>query len=231
MRGGKNANAGLFGLIVLVGIPLFLLMEHPWVFWCVFVPLVLILVIAMVKWITTGGLQIQYIIIALGALFAIMVVTLVTSVSEKCEHENMATMYSFSSYDSTAYSDVRPYCRDCGERFQYQLFKGELVDKSYLSAIVEHSDGSEIVPGEYYTITAIVTLTDYDSVDEPNINCKVENEGYKVIFNVEFREEFAEAVSYKSLEEGDTITFRGRFYDEGCGFTDSELLNHKGENE
>ena len=223
MRGGKNANAGLFGLIVLVGIPLFLLMEHPLVFWCVFVPLVLILVIAMVKWITTGGLQIQYIIIALGALFAIMVVTLVTSVSEKCEHENMATMYSFSSHDSTAYSDVRPYCRDCGERFQYQLFKGELVDKSYLSAIKENSDGSEIVPGEYYTVTATVPVGYHAQGSATEwLKCRVENEEYIVSFRVEFREEFSEAV--RRVEDGETITFRGRFYEHGCEFTDCELL-------
>ena len=223
MKGSGKTSAGLFGLIFVVGVPLFLLMEHPWVFWCAFVPLALILVIATVKWITTGGLQIQYIIIALSALFAIIVVTLVTSVSEKCEHENMATMYSFSSYDSTAYSYTRPCCKDCGELFQYTNFKGTLVDQSYLGAIKEHSDGSEIVPGEYYTVMATVPLGYYaHTSNRVWLNCRVENEDYIVEFNVEFRDEFKDAI--KLIEKGETITFRGKFYDMGCGFMDCELI-------
>ena len=41
-------------------------------------------------------------------------------------------------------------------------------------------------------------------------------------FNVEFREEFKELV--RAVEEGGEITFHGRFYDKGCGFTDCELI-------
>lgn len=142
---------------------------------------------------------------------------------EPCEHEDMVTMYTFTSYNSTAHSNVRPYCRDCGERFRSQMFKGELVDKSYLSAIVEHSDGDEIVPGEYYTVTATVPLGFYAYIsDTVWLNCRVENEEYILFFNVEFKDEFEEMV--KLVEDGDEITFRGRFYDKGCGFTDCELI-------
>ena len=152
-----------------------------------------------------------------------VIILLIASACLTCEHENMATMYSFASQHSTAYSDVRPYCRDCGERFQHQLFKGDLIDKSYLSAIVEHGDGSEIVPGEYYTVTATVPNGFYAYTSNRTwVNCKVENADYIVYFNVEFREEFREAVEL--IEDGEVITFRGRFYDSGCGFTDCELL-------
>ena len=40
--------------------------------------------------------------------------------------------------------------------------------------------------------------------------------------NFETREEFKELV--KLVEKGEEITFRGRFYDGGCGFTDCELI-------
>ena len=54
------------------------------------------------------------------------------------------------------------------------------------------------------------------------LNCRVENENFVVLFTAEFREEFEEIV--RSVEKGDEITFRGRFYDEGCEFTDCELI-------
>ena len=81
------------------------------------------------------------------------------------------------------------------------------------------------MPGQYYTVTAIVTLADYSSNDKARVTCKVENEDYIVGFSVEFREEFKNTAGCESLEEGEKITFRGRFYDEGCGFTDCELVD------
>ena len=158
-------------------------------------------------------------------IILIVVGLVIVFTPDKCEHENTIMLYSFASYDSTAHSDYRPYCRDCETAFNYTLFQGTPTDQSYLEALVEQSDASEIIPGEYYTVTAVVTLASYNSMGKPSINCKVENENYIVGFNVEFREGFAEAVSYKLLEEGSTITFRGRFYDEGCGFTDCELIS------
>ena len=144
----------------------------------------------------------------------------------RCDHVDTWEVYSFQFENSTASNSVREVCKECHKNMaRPALFKGTLVDKSYLEAVKEHSDAQDFVPGEYYTITAIVTQADYDSVDKPRIGCKVENEDFLVGFSVEFREEFAEAVSYKSLEKGVEITFRGRLYDEGFGFTDCELLS------
>lgn len=222
---------GCLSLIaILIGIACFLLMEHTLVFWLVFVPLVVLCFASGLKFFTSKGWGIGYFVLAFFLLFVIIIVAMIVSSTDKCEHENTVELYSFAAQNSTAHSNVRPYCRDCGEKFEYQLFKGELVDKSYLSAIQENSDGDEIVPGEYYTVTATVPLgfTAYSS-NTVWLNCKVENEEFTVCFNVEFRDEFEEAV--RLVEEGETITFRGRFYDEGCGFTDCELLERVAEAE
>jgi hypothetical protein len=96
------------------------------------------------------------------------------------------------------------------------------VDKSYLEAIKEHSDGNEILPGEYYTVTATVPMG-LSGI------CEVENEDYIVRFHVAFNDEFIELVN--SIDDDAEITFRGRFYDTGCGFTDCELLSISGSNE
>lgn len=153
----------------------------------------------------------------------IPILALIIFAPKPCEHEDVVAMYSFTYHDSTAYSRVRPYCRDCNKRFEYRHIKGTLIDQSYLSAIKEHSDGREIVPGEYYTVTATVPqgYIGYTS-DKVRLNCRVENEEFIVGFSVEFREEFEELA--KSVEKGEEITFRGRFYDKGCGFTDCELI-------
>lgn len=146
--------------------------------------------------------------------------------STRCEHEDTVDRYVFVAYDSTAYSSVNPYCRDCKESLRYTNIQGELVDQSYLSAIQENRDGREIVAGEYYTVTATVPLGYYGSStsrDHARLTCQVENEGFIVRFSVEFREEFRESI--ESMQEGEKITFRGRFYDEGCGFTDAELIS------
>lgn len=166
-------------------------------------------------------------IVSVGVMCILLpILFLIMCTPKPCEHEDMATIYSFTSYDSPSNSSVRPYCRDCGERFDFSQFKGTPIDASYLSAIQEHSDGSEIVPGEYYTVTATVPQGFYGYLSQTVwLNCRVENADYIVSFNVEFREEFKEAV--ESIEEGAEITFRGRFYDEGCGFTDCELINTK----
>ena len=141
----------------------------------------------------------------------------------KCDHDR-TTYYSFASMDCVAYSDVQQRCRKCNLRLTaVSIFKGTPVDQSYLEAIKEHSDGVEIIPGEYYTVTATVPLGYYGYLDDDLwLGCRVENEDFVVGFNVKFREEFAELV--KSVEDGDEITFRGRFYDVGCGFTDCELI-------
>lgn len=158
------------------------------------------------------------------ACILIPILFLISLTPEKCEHEEVRR-YVFTSYnDTTSHSSVCGYCKKCDTRLTgYSLFKGELVDKSYLSALIEHSDASEIVPGEYYTVTVSVPLGFYGySSDSVWLTCEVENDGFIVRFSAVFREEFGEQV--RSIQEGDTITFRGRFYDEGCGFTDCELI-------
>ena len=155
---------------------------------------------------------------------AVVVALTIAFTPPKCEHEEVMK-YEFASNNSTERSNASRYCTKCDKRIStYSLFKGELVDKSYLRAIVDHSDGSEIKPGEYYTVTAIVTQADYGYglYNTPNVCCKLENEDFIIYLDVEFREEFAEAVDL--IIEGQEITFRGRFYDEGCGFTDCELI-------
>ena len=147
--------------------------------------------------------------------------------SEKCEHREV-TRYYFSTDDSMVHNSVCGFCTKCRTRLTpYSLFQGELVDKSYITAMQEHSDGSEIIPGEYYTVTAIVPLGFMGSV---GLACEVENEDFSVRFTAVFRAEYIEQI--KLIEEGQEITFRGRFNDKGCGFTDCELLNNikNGEN-
>ena len=148
-------------------------------------------------------------ILIVGAVFA-------------CDHEAVENHFSFQPQKSTADSWSKLICRDCHQSMAtYKSFRGTPNDTSYLEAIKVHGKASEILPGEYYTITATVTLADYN-FDKTVIRCKVQSDNIIVNFSVEFRGEFEEAVGL--LEEGDEVTFRGRFYDKGCGFTDSELI-------
>lgn len=170
-------------------------------------------------------------ILTVSVIFlAVVIVLTIALTPPKCEHEEV-TRYVFTTEGSTAHSSVSRYCKKCDERLTpNSLFKGELVDKSYLNALKEHSDGSEIVPGEYYTVTATVPLGFYGyTSDTVFLTCEVRNEDFIVRFNVEFKDEFNELV--RSIEDDAEITFRGRFYDKGCGFTDCEVLsiNHVNE--
>ena len=161
----------------------------------------------------------KFILSVIGVCFLVVVTSLILFTPPKCDHEETITMYKFESYESPAYNYVRPVCKKCDKLLPYTLFKGTPKDSSYLEAF---ENESEIVPGEYYTVTATVTSADY-SIQDTHLGCKVENEKFIIHFGVDFREEFEEAVD--PIEEGDEITFRGRFYDNGCGFTDCELLD------
>jgi hypothetical protein len=137
------------------------------------------------------------------------------------KHEH-GKIFSFQPKGSTAYDYVKPWCksRECVYP-GYSLFRGTPSDTSYLDVIGEHIDSDEIIGGEYYTVTATVTLADYDFA-RTRLGCKVQNDDIIVYFSVDFREEFEDAVGL--LEEGDEVTFRGRFYDVGCGWEDCELI-------
>ena len=164
-------------------------------------------------------------ILTVSSIFLVFVIVLtIVLTPPKCDHEEV-TRYMFTSNDSTAHSSAARYCNKCNERLSaHSQFKGELVDKSYLRAIIDHSDGSEIIPGEYYTVTVTVPLGFYGyASDTVELTCEVENADFIVRFAAEFREEFKAQV--ESIEKGQEITFRGRFYDTGCGFTDCELLS------
>ena len=221
MRRRNDTGSGLMGIICILGIPLYLLMEHPLLFWLVFLPLAIIFVISVVQWFKTGGLGFQHAFRAILALVFMTVVAMIAPSCNPCKHEDMVERYHFVAYNVSGNNSVREYCRDCGEAFPLTNIGDTPEDQSYLEAIREHSDGSAIVPGEYYTVTVIVTLRDIEA-DCTRLGCKVENNDFIVIFDVDFREEFEEVVSL--IEKGDEITFRGRFYDEGCGFKDAELI-------
>ena len=43
-------SAGLVLLVFLVGVPLFLLFEHPLIFWLIFVPIAVLTIIKFITW-------------------------------------------------------------------------------------------------------------------------------------------------------------------------------------
>ena len=149
--------------------------------------------------------------------------TVKEEVNEKpADKHTYGKMFSFQFQGSTASSYVKPFCKQHPNEFYIgSRFRGTPTDLSYLDAVAKYSDSDKIIWGEYYTMTATVTLADYDS-QRTRINCKVQSDNIIVGFSVEFRGEFEEAVGL--LTEGDEVVFRGRFYDEGCGFTDCELI-------
>ena len=144
--------------------------------------------------------------------------------SRGCQHEEMIKVFNFQFQNSTAFSYIKMYCRNCGNGYSYKLtlFRGSPDDLSYLDVLMKNMEGEEIEGGEYYTVTAIVTLADYDFT-RTRINCKMESENVIVCFSVEFRDGFEDSVDL--LREGDTITFCGKLYEEGCGFMDCELIS------
>lgn len=140
---------------------------------------------------------------------------------ETKEEHKIGKRFVFQFQGSTAASYVKRFCEHPGHFYVASLFRGTPNDLSYLDVIAEYSDSDEIVWGEYYTMTATIVHGDYDYF-KTRINCEVQSDDIIVYFSVEFRGEFEEAVGL--LTEGDQVVFRGRFYDEGCGFTDCELI-------
>ena len=46
----KQDNSGLITFVLIVGIPLYLLITYPFIFWLVFVPLALLGIIKFITW-------------------------------------------------------------------------------------------------------------------------------------------------------------------------------------
>ena len=61
----------------ILGIVVFLIMVHPVVFWCVFVPLVIIFVVFLVKFFKDGGIGLSNFVTALTVLGIMVVVLLI----------------------------------------------------------------------------------------------------------------------------------------------------------
>lgn len=156
---------------------------------------------------------------AMLAIVLLIIGAIVITGNNQCEHEDTRMLFVFHTEDGKSYK--RPCCKECYEQLKRTEFRGTPEDTSYLSLIQEHSNSTEMVGGEYYTVTAKVSLEDYEP-RKTRIRCRLENEEVIVVFLVDFRDEFEEAVGV--IEEGDEITFRGRFYNQGCGFTDCELV-------
>ena len=163
----------------------------------------------------------KFILSVMSACCISVLAILIIFTPDKCEHEEMGKIFSFQYQNSTAYSDIKPFCKNCNHYFGYTGFRGTPNDDSYLKVIKDYIDSDEVIGGEYYRMTATLVLSDYD-VDKTRIRCEIESEDTIVYFSVQFRDEFEESVS--SIQEGDKITFRGRLYDGGFGWTDCELI-------
>ena len=50
MRRKKSDNTGLIVLAFVIGVPIFLMMEYPIIFWLVFVPLVTYGIVKFITW-------------------------------------------------------------------------------------------------------------------------------------------------------------------------------------
>ena len=218
-RKRSKFDGRLVPLALVIGFPVFLLMEHPVLFWWVLVPLSVIFIVSLVKWFK--GDSSKYLMIAIIIFLSMIPFMLITSNLDKCEHEEMVTLFSFEFENSSASSHIKPFCENCNNYFGYTLFRGTPKDTSYLKVVMQNIDGQDVKAGEYYTMSAVVTQEDYD-INRTRIRCKVESDNIMVGFSVEFKNEFEEQVSL--MREGDEITFRGRLYDDGFGWTDCELI-------
>ena len=208
-------------LVVILAIVVFLVMEHAVAFWCLFVPLMLIIITLIIQFLMGNGRHISRLFLMSMAFLLAIVLLLIVCIPDKCEHEVMGKSFSFQPQNSTATSYLRQFCANCDDDFGYKIFRGTPTDTSYLDVVAAHSNSDKIVQGKYYTMSAKVAQRDFD-FNKTEIACKVQNGEIIVFFFAEFREEYEESVAL--LQEGDIVTFRGRFYDKGCGFTDCQLI-------
>lgn len=144
-----------------------------------------------------SNLLFTFIIIGFVLFFIILVMA-----NNKCDHNEKQRRFHFVAENSSANSDMAVFCKVCGEQLTtYARFNGTPDDKSYLSAFSGYIDSNEIIPGEYYTVTAAVTIDYYSSgIEEPRLACKEENDDYEVLFSVGFKEEYRDLIS--SVKKG-----------------------------
>lgn len=152
---------------------------------------------------------------------AILTVALFWVKFTACEHPETEKRYTFISENSMQYSYMSVHCKECDEKLSSQTFVGTPEDLSYLDVIRTLVGEDGPVAGEYYRATATVVLGCHLS-EKPYVRCKAESNDVSVVFTVDFKEESDEAV--REIEEGETITFYGRYYESGCGFADCELI-------
>ena len=67
-------------IIIILGIILFLLIEHALVFWLVFVPLAILFVVFLCGWFKTGGLPLSSLWMALLILAVIVILLLIVCI-------------------------------------------------------------------------------------------------------------------------------------------------------
>ena len=152
---------------------------------------------------------------------AILTVALFWVKFTACEHPETVKRYTFASENNMQSDYMSVHCKECDEKLSSQTFVGTPEDLSYLDVIRTLVGEDGPVAGEYYRATATVVLGCYLS-EKPYVRCKAESNDVSVVFTVDFKEEFDEAV--RKIEEGETITFYGRYYESGCGFADCELI-------
>lgn len=152
---------------------------------------------------------------------AILTVVLFWVKFTACEHPESVKQYSFYSESNMQYDYMAVYCKECNEKLRSETFADTPKDLSYLEVVRTLVGEDGPVAGEYYLVTATV-LSDYSQSGAPYVRCKVENDRVSVFFNVDFKEEFGDAV--REIKADDTITFYGRYYESGCGFADCELI-------
>lgn len=162
------------------------------------------------------------IVFTIVGMILLIILALVIFTPPKCDHTEKVGYFLFKTPNGTSNSSVKYYCADCDKYLGYNMFDNTPNDLSYLDVLRESNNGNDLIGGEYYTMSAIVSVGDYSSLTT-SIRCKVKGNDNVVFFSVEFRDEFEDVVG--TLNEGDEITFRGKFSDLGCSFTDCELIN------
>lgn len=169
---------------------------------------------------------IQYavqLILTVGILIGIVVgiKSCIDWTKNDCPHEEKFRHYSLN--DIPEYSTIQFSCKKCNKSLGHSTFQGIPTDKPYLDLLREHCGVEELIGGEYYTITATITLSYY--YGEVQVMCKIQNEDIAISFAAKFKDEFKDSVSYSKLDEGSTIMFRGQFVYPCCDWLDCELLN------